>query len=180
MKTKDSRLKLRPAHFEDHALIYSIFEAMIPQYQAIMPGSFEANLESLRRIRERNLDFSATGLTGYVVEDSRTPVGFTAVGPLNARQAYLSAFYFFPQYQKQGYGSQTLRELENHYARLGFMEMLLLVHQKAHWARNFYRKMGYKQIAESTHAIVQYAGPGIEHLLEPQLLLMGASLKGKS
>lgn len=174
------KLTLTPARFEDHATIYAIFEAMLPQYQRIMPGSFEANLENLRRIQAKGMDFSATGLTGYMIQTPKATVGFAAVGPLNARQAYLSAFYLLPIYQRQGLGAQALQDVERHYARLQFQEILLLVHREATWARTFYQKMGYKTLAEHTLAIVQYAGQGIAHLIEPGLILMGRSLKGKS
>lgn len=174
------KLTLTPARFEDHATIYAIFEAMLPQYQEIMPGSFEANLENLRRIQAKGMDFSATGLTGYMIQTTQSTVGFTAVGPLNGQQAYLSAFYLLPQYQRQGLGALALQDLERHYARLHFQEMLLLVHREASWARTFYQKMGYKTLAEHTLSIVQYAGQGIAHLIEPGLILMGRSLKGKS
>lgn len=170
---------LTPATFGDFAFIEKVFAAMIPQYAPIMPGSFEANLENLRRLQEKNLDFQATGLTGYVVETDTTALGFIAVGPLSPRQAYLSAFYFLPEYQRQGCGKKALKQLENTYQNLGFQEMLLLVHQKAAWARNFYQNMGYKTLAEHKVSIVQYAGAGIEHLLEPGLFLMGRTLKGK-
>lgn len=171
------KISLKPTSFEDHTSIYAIFEAMLPQYQKIMPGSFEANLENLRRLQARGLDFSATGLTGYLIQDDHRTVGFTAIGPLNARQAYLSAFYLLPEHQRKGYGKAALRDLETHYARLRFQEILLLVHKEAQWARTFYEQMGYKHIAEYTQAIVQYAGTGIQHLLEPGLTLMGHTLK---
>lgn len=174
------KITLTPARFEDHAAIYAIFEAMLPQYQNIMPGSFEANLENLRRIQAKGMDFSATGLTGYMIQTTQNTVGFAAVGPLNARQAYLSAFYLLPQYQRQGLGTRALQDLERHYARLQFQEILLLVHGEASWARTFYQKAGYKTLAEYAPAIVQYAGQGIQHLIEPGLILMGRSLKGKS
>jgi ribosomal protein S18 acetylase RimI-like enzyme len=98
---------------------------------------------------------------------------------LSPRQAYLSAFYFLPEYQRQGYGKKALQQLESTYQNLGFQEMLLLVHQNAPWARSFYQNMGYKTLAEHKTSIVRYAGAGIEHLLEPGLFLMGRMLKGK-
>lgn len=177
---QDTRpIYLTPATFGDFAFIEKVFAAMIPQYAPIMPGSFEANLENLRRLQEKNLDFTATGLAGYVVETDTTALGFIAVGPLSPRLAYLSAFYFLPEHQGLGYGQKVLRQIENTYHRLGYQEMLLLVHQKAPWASNFYRKMGYKTLAENKTSIVQYAGAGIEHLLEPGLFLMGRTLKVK-
>ncbi len=82
--------------FGDFAFIEKVFAAMIPQYAPIMPGSFEANLENLRRLQEKNLDFTATGLAGYVVETDTTALGFIAVGPLSPRLAYLLPFTFYP------------------------------------------------------------------------------------
>lgn len=172
-------LFLTQARFTDFAFIEKVFGAMIPQYTAIMPGSFEANLENLHRLQAKGFDFTATGLTGYLIETQSEPIGFTAVGPLSPRLAYLSAFYFLPEHQRKGYGKKALRQLEKTYQNLGFQEMVLLVHQQAHWASNFYKKMGYKTLAEHRSSIVQYAGAGIEHLLEPGLFLMGRTLKGK-
>jgi ribosomal protein S18 acetylase RimI-like enzyme len=172
-----SPLYLTPATFNDFAFIEKVFAAMIPQYAPIMPGSFEANLENLRRLQEKGFDFTATGLTGYLVETDKAAIGFIALGPLSPRLAYLSAFYFLPEYQRQGHGKKALQQIENTYQNLGFQEILLLVHQKAPWASNFYRKMGYKTLAEHRASIIQYAGVGIEHLLEPGLFLMGRTLK---
>ena len=128
MKEKQA-VYLTLATFGDFAFIKKVFSAMIPQYAPIMPGSFEANLENLRRLQEKHLDFSATGLTGYVIETDTAAIGFIAVGPLSPRLAYLSAFYFLPEYQRQGYGKKTLRQLENTYQNLGFQEMLLNIIQ---------------------------------------------------
>lgn len=174
-----SPLTLNLARFSDYAFIQEVFAAMIPQYSVIMPGSFEANLENLHRLQAKGLDFTATGLTGYLVKTHHTPIGFVAVGPLSPRLAYLSAFYFLPKHQRKGYGQDALRQLENTYQRLGFQEMVLLVHQHAHWASGFYKEMGYKTLADSKNSIVQYAGAAIEHLLEPGLFLMGKDFKGK-
>lgn len=172
-------LSLTLAGFTDFAFIKKVFTAMIPQYSQIMPGSFEANLENLNRLQAKGIDFTATGLTGYLIETQREPVGFVAVGPLSPRLAYLSAFYFLPEHQRKGYGAKALRQIENTYQNLGFQEMVLLVHQQAHWASGFYKKMGYKTLAKHRLSIVQYAGVGIEHLLEPGLFLMGKKLKSK-
>ncbi len=170
-------LYLTPATFADYAFINEVFEATLPLYKDVMPGSFEANLENLKRLEERGLDFSATGLKGYLLETDTARIGFAAVGPLSPRLAYLSSMYILPAYQRQGYGLETMKQLEAYYKSLAFQELCLLVHTKAPWARDFYKKAGYRVQADQPHSIVTYAGESIRHLIEPGLMLMSKSLR---
>lgn len=164
-------IQLRPVVFADNVLIRQVFAAVLPLYQELMPGTFEANLANLDILSARGLDFNATGLTGFVVVHKGQDCGFCGVGPLNARQAYLGALHLLPAYQRQGVGSLALTALERHYARLGFQEMLMLVHARADWAQAFYRRLAYREIAHAPHAILAYAGPALEPMLQAELVL---------
>lgn len=169
-------IQLRPATFADNALIRQVFTAVLPLYQDLMPGTFEANLANIDILTARGLDFQATGLTGFVVVHRHVDCGFCGVAPLNARQAYLGAMHFLPAFQRQGLGTQAMAALEQHYARLGFQEMLMLVHARADWAQAFYRRLGYREIAADARAIGAYAGPALEPMLEAELVLWAKAL----
>ncbi|HEY9841032.1 MAG TPA: GNAT family N-acetyltransferase, partial [Candidatus Obscuribacterales bacterium] len=160
----------------DNAFIRSLFAAALPLYSELMPESFAANLENMDILTEKGLDFNATGLDGWIIETEAGPVGFAGIGPLNPRQAYMAALYFLPTQRRRGFGSQALGRLEAHYQNQGFGEILLLVHQRADWARNFYTREGYRLLAEDAMAMLAHAGERLLHLIEPDLVLMGKDL----
>ena len=167
---------LRLAQFEDNAFIASVFEAVQPQYQQIMPASIQANIDNLKILTQKGLDFSATGLSATIVSLQGEPVGFAALGPLSPRMAYMSALYFLPSAQRQGLGAFVLAELEQNYKHKGFQEIVLLVHSQADWARAFYQQQGYRLVASEAAAIIRYAGSGLTHLIEPGLILLAKKL----
>ena len=169
-------LSLRPTVVSDNAFIRSLFAAALPLYSELMPESFAANLENMDILTEKGLDFNATGLDGWIIEAEGIPVGFAGLGPLNPRQAYMAALYFLPAQQRRGFGSQALGRLEAHYLTQGFDEILLLVHQQADWARNFYTREGYRLLAQDPSVMLAHAGERLLHLIEPDLVLMGKDL----
>lgn len=169
-------LTIRPSRPADNALIKACFAAALPRYQALMPGSFEANLANMDILTEKGLGFNATGLEGWILSAAGNEVGFAGIGLLNPSQAYMAALYLLPDQQRRGYGQAALDQLEPHYAGLGCCEMLLLVHRDAGWARDFYLRAGYRLIAAQPEAIIAHAGERLAHLLEPDLLLLGKAI----
>lgn len=171
-------LSLRTARLDDNAFIRSLFVAALPLYEALLPRSFPGNLTTLDILTAKGLDFSATGLDGWIAENPEgLPVGFAGVGPLNPDQAYMAALYLKPGHKRRGYGSEILARLEAHYEQAGFKELLLLVHARAPWALKFYQSQGYDTIATSKDAMIAYGGQRLEHLIEAELLLLGKPLK---
>lgn len=170
-----SECRLRPAVLADNAFIRRVFAASLPRYQPLMPGSFEANLANIDILTARGLDFNATGLDGWIVVGEKD-AGLAGVGLLNPRQAYLAALYLLPEYQRQGLGGAALDLLENHYARRGCSEMLMLVHARADWAQAFYAGRGYRIVGTRDTEIVAYAGEHMIHLYEPELWLLARPL----
>ncbi len=173
---KPASVKLRLANFEDNAFIQSVFEAMLPQYQHLMAHSFQANIDNLKILTQKGLDFSATGLSASIVSIEGESVGFVALGPLSPRMAYLSALYLLPAYQRQGLGQLVMQQVESNYKNKAFQEIVLLVHRQATWALAFYQSIGYQMAATEPAAIKRYAGPGLAHLIEPDLILMAKKL----
>lgn len=169
-------LQLRPLQFSDNAFVSQVFASVLPLYRDLMPGVFEANLENMQILSQKGLDFQATGLLGELISVGPEPVGFLAVGPLNARQAYMAALHFLAEHQRKGYGSRALQQLEPYYRSKGFQEMLLLAHHQADWAVKFYQRNAYQIVAEQELSILTYGGEGLKHLWQPGLILMAKKL----
>lgn len=165
------------ARLQDNPFIKSVFSAVLPLYRELLPGIFEDNMQNMDILTEKGLSFEACGLSGYIIEAQQQPIGFAAIGLLKPHLGYLAALHFLPAYQRQGYGSQSMQELERRYRQQKIQELILLVHREATWARGFYTGLNYRVIAEAPASIISYAGPGIEHLIEPGLILMGKKLK---
>lgn len=169
-------LNIRSARFQDNDFIKSVFEALLPLYADLLPGTFEDNMRNMDILTQKGYAFDACGLSGYIIEADQQAIGFAAIGLFTPQLGYLAALHFLPAFQRQGYGKKTLKELETRYRRQKLYELVFLVHYQADWAINFYTQLNYRLIAEERSSILQYAGPGIEHLLEPGLILMGKKL----
>lgn len=180
----ENTFALRPIRFQDHEFVKSVFAAVLPLYDALLPGIFEGNIHNMDILTEKGLDFNSTGLDGFILEAGfdavLAPVGFAAVGLLKPQLAYLAALHFLPTAQRRGLGTQAMEMLEAKYRAQGIQEMVMLVHAQADWAQNFYLKRGYRLIARHPKSMVRYGGPILESLLEPGLELYGKRLSAPS
>jgi len=103
-------------------------------------------------------------------------IGFAAAGKqLNQNYPFeteLQVLYLLPQYQRQGIGTELMREVAAALIQAGFKSMMLWV-LKENWdSRVFYEKLGGQQVGESdyerwgsTYEIIAYGWEDLQHLL---------------
>jgi N-acetylglutamate synthase-like GNAT family acetyltransferase len=82
----------------------------------------------------------------YVYEADETIIGVSAIEKKCEDQGELKWIYVLPERQRKGIGTKLVRHLEGVAKDLCLSEMTLFTDEKATWAINFYKKMGYKQI----------------------------------
>jgi ribosomal protein S18 acetylase RimI-like enzyme len=64
----------------------------------------------------------------------------------------ISRLYVLPECQRQGIGSALVAHLERKAIAAGLQRLKLHVVEQAHWAVNFYRKLGYDLIEKIEHS----------------------------
>jgi len=85
----------------------------------------------------------------------------------------LIALYLLPEHQRKGYGTKVLNMVVDSLSQKGIKEVILLVHQKAYWAINFYVKNGFRIITTNEDEIRTYANSTMERYVISSTILMG-------
>jgi|Deesub1362A_J573_1020465.scaffolds.fasta_scaffold01767_6 ribosomal protein S18 acetylase RimI-like enzyme len=152
---------------DDSFFMARVMRSVIPLYEPIMPGAFER--QALRFERDglpRNYNVSIIRLEGQ-------PIGFVGFTSLTPEIAYLIALYLLPEHQRKGYGTKVLNMVVDSLSQKGIKEVILLVHQKAYWAINFYVKNGFRIITTNEDEIRTYANSTMERYVISSTILMG-------
>jgi ribosomal protein S18 acetylase RimI-like enzyme len=139
-------------------------------YDPIMPGSFE---RQAKRYEENGLP------TFYdiriVYDDERSRVGFEAQTNICSDINYIIGLYILYEYQRKGYGTQVLRDLLVEAKEKGNKESVLLVHNKAKWALDFYLMNGFNIVARTELEAKAYLAE-MEDLYIPNTYLLSFML----
>lgn len=131
-------IKLRRAKKEDCQRISDICRANQAIYEELMPDAFIRQADKLKLGLPENYKIK-------VIEKNDQIVGFIGYKSLNEQVMYLVAIYLDADRYKQGIGSKALKLFENACIQ---NELLLLVHEKATWAKAFYEKQGFDYVEE--------------------------------
>lgn len=149
----DQSLKIYDAKPEHCEALAEIMRSNAPLYEDIMPGAFERYAHT----------FLEHGLPQtydtQMIEYSGEVVGFIGTVTLTDDTLYLMALYLKQEYQSKGIGKAVLNQLWPKYRADGIKEVVLLAHQNATWAKQFYEKMGFSHISsdESAYATIRMA-----------------------
>ncbi|WP_034328426.1 GNAT family N-acetyltransferase [Alkaliphilus transvaalensis] len=139
-------------------------------YQYILPGAFDKQADK----------FMKEGLPSTysinIIELTNEPIGFIGTTKLDAATLYLTALYFLSSYQRKGYGELILKQLISRSQKEGYQEIVLLVHEKAHWAISFYSKLGFKCISNVESEIKAYKDSKLKPYAIPSTMMMAKSL----
>lgn len=138
---------LRPALPEDHDWIYACKTVSVRPYVERIWGWDEA----LQR-RDFDGDFVSIGQF-KVIETSEKAIGFLQV--TEERDCMeVEELHLLPDYREQGIGSSILRRLLLNCRERG-LTLRLGCFKENYRARNLYRRLGFRQIAETeTHCIL--------------------------
>lgn len=129
---------IREATDSDRHDIGHILHSVDPLYSSIMPGSFSRYAD---KIIAHGLP---TKYDSYVLENYSEVIGFIGTKDLDNSIGYVLALYIHHDQHGKGYGKQALDFIEDMFKSKQMNEIIIQVHEKAHWAINFYMKYGYR------------------------------------
>ena len=143
-------LKIYDAKPEHCEALAEIMRSNAPLYDDIMPGAFERYAHTfVEHGLPQNYDTQMIEYSGEVV-------GFIGTVTLTDDTLYLVALYLKKEDQSRGIGKVALTYLWPKFRANGIKEVVLLAHQKAIWAKQFYEKMGFSHIASDESTIRDY------------------------
>ncbi len=126
------------------------------KYDSIMPGAFE----------KQALKYKKNGLPStyqmWVIRNDSDQIGFFADKELSEKVVYVVGLYILSGFQNLGFGKIVLETFEKKCKK---EKILLLVHQNAEWAINFYKKNGYSIVGKTKEEIIGY-----EELMTPNYI----------
>lgn len=124
---------------ELEAILYVINESNRRAYRGIIPPEYFRDpvltLEELKREFEK--------MTFYVYKKNHKVVGVAALQVEKSKVGRVRWVYVLPEFQRKGIGTSLIRRVEEEAKRIELKRLWLLVADGAHWALNFYRKLGY-------------------------------------
>lgn len=82
----------------------------------------------------------------YIYKCQSQIVGVVALEVESMEVGKIHSLYVMPQYQKKGLGTALVTYLQEVAQGIGLKKLKLHVGEKAYWATNFYRKLGYNNI----------------------------------
>ena len=108
-------------------------------YKKIMPKEhFREPVLSLEKLLE---DFES--MIFYVHRSQGTIAGVAALETESEETGRIHWVYILPEYQRQGIGTALVTHLERKAIEMGLRRLRLLTVEKARWAVNFYKRLGY-------------------------------------
>jgi len=143
-------VKIDPALEEDNFFIADVCRSVNSFYDNIMPGVFE---KQAKKFEEKGVSKKYKTM---LIKHNEKPVGFLGYNILDKSVVYLIAFYIHADYQRFGIGKKAINLLIDWLNKEDYTELILLVHKKASWAINFYRKIGFKTVANQENQIINY------------------------
>jgi len=128
---------------EEHAkkILYVINESNRKAYRDIIPE--EHFREPVLSIEELLQDFSR--MSFYVYRHEGEIVGVAALDVLDKDTGRIRWVYVLPEFQRKGIGTALVTYVEHEAERFGLKKLWLITAEKAYWAIDFYRKLGYRQ-----------------------------------
>ena len=140
------------------------------RYSKIMPGNYKRLAD---KYEKKGLP---EGYTIYIVESCNQNIGFFGFAPLDKKIMYLVGLFLLLDYQRQGYGSLTLKKYLEELQADGYEEVILLTHKKADWALNFYSRNNFTIHSGNYEEIKNYAGGRMRSFALPAAYLMKKSI----
>jgi len=83
-------------------------------------------------------------MTFYVYKSEGKVVGVAALQMESDEMGRIHRVYILPEYQRRGIGAVLITHLERKAREIGLKRLRLLTVEKADWAVNFYKRLGYK------------------------------------
>lgn len=135
-------MSIRKADIRDASEVLSVINRSNAQaYRKIIPPEyFKEPVFTLDHILEKFKEMSF-----HIYEVEGKAVGVAALQKESKSAGNLRLVYVLPEHQRKGVGASLVRHIEWEAMKLGFRKIRVpYVDMNAHWAINFYEKLGYK------------------------------------
>ena len=133
-------VRIEKACFDDVEQILSLINTSNREaYESIIPREhFREPVLSLEKLLE-----DSERMTFYVHKSEGRIVGVAALQIESEETGRIHWVYILPEHQRRGIGTALVTYLERKGREMGLRKLRLTTVEKAHWAVNFYRKLGY-------------------------------------
>lgn len=160
------KIKLIKAAADDRGFLARVCKDAKVMYSEIIPESFEKQAKKFETqgIPE-NYDI-------YLIQQNNKKIGFVGIKRINKNIIYLVGLYLLLEYQRKGYGSKVINKLVSNKKKEDFEEIILLVHEDAYWAIDFYKKVNFEIETDNIKKIKEYAEGAMEDFTIPSTILM--------
>ncbi|HKL13069.1 MAG TPA: GNAT family N-acetyltransferase [Halanaerobiales bacterium] len=160
------KIKLKEAKEKDVEFLAKVCRDAKDAYSEIMPEAFEKQAK----------EFEKEGLPEdykiYIIKGDDKKIGFVGVTDLTEKTAYLVGLYLLNDYQRKGYGKQTVDKLIKLLKEKDYNKICLLVHNEAEWAIDFYKKEKFVSVTGCEDIIKEYSGGRMEDYYLPSTIFM--------
>lgn len=130
-------INLRKAEEKDQLFLSQVCLSTHKLYAPFMGNAFIKQAHKYE-------DALPSGYHIYIIEEEGKAVGFVGYKRKTEKIMYIVAFYLLDIYYGRSYGTQTMHFLIDEFKHKGIEEILLEVHKKAEWAKQFYEKQGFE------------------------------------
>ena len=162
----DTYVQIREAKASDVEIMAEVCRSNASLYDPIMPGAFKKQAEK----------FITNGLpqsySPFIIQRSNEDVGFIGYKDVSEMSRYLIALYLLSDFQRKGIGDKAINEFFKRASDDGINEIILLVHERAHWARQFYEKKGFVIVSREEDYIRAYDSGILRDYYLPNTVLM--------
>jgi N-acetylglutamate synthase-like GNAT family acetyltransferase len=137
-------MKVQRADIKDiESILYVINKSNGEAYSKIIPSKyFKKPVITLDELSE---EFKCMSFYTYKLENK--VVGTAALKVEKDKIGTIRWVYILPEHQRKGIGTSLIRFIEKEARKIKLEKLMIpYVHEKAHWARNFYEKLGYKMV----------------------------------
>ncbi len=151
--TKKPQLQILPAQREDMDTIANFVRSTADWYRPFLDEKDMAEHDvddTWGEINFRRRDF-------YVGYHEGKAVGTISLQYFG-RHAYLGYIYLDSEQVGKGFGGQLMRFAERIARKMGMVDMVLIAHPKAQWAKKAYLKYGFEIIHKNREDILDWEG----------------------
>lgn len=149
-KMGSEKMKIVDACPRDIEFIVRVCRETKTLYDPIMEGAFER-----QALRYENRGFPQEYHMSIIFSKDQQ-IGFLASKMICEDVIYIVGLYFLKSFQRQGFGKEALDIIRNKVKESGINRMILLVHNKADWALNFYLKYDFKIVGRTMEESISY------------------------
>lgn len=165
------RIELRAADVADLVYLADVCESVRPLYDPLMPGAFKRQAERFRSAQELPSNYMV-----MVILEEGERVGFVELQSICTDLLYLVALYIHANHHRNGIGGAVLERICTDAVKDGYRQIVLLAHERAVWAIQFYELHGFTILVTGREMGSEYDDRFTKEMAKPHTVLMRRDL----